>query len=266
MVNNMPTEKSMMTVKQMFDACRRYKVLYSGSGQQPLSKIRTEKKGRNEKTKNIPFDIRHRASNGMTITSKKIIEGEDEDGDIYRKVTCRIRHSNGSGKNHTVEFIFYGPGDDGSTKCAADCSCDFYLYSCEVALWHEGSARLEEPFEMRTWSNGEEYASDGPNPRAIPVICKHIYAALLAGAAKWKPRGMRIEDKRKLEAKERRRIKRQEEAKKKREIEQKKKEREKREQDKKLKEKTKPTTKKPPEIKQPKKYATPPKTKWTKKK
>jgi hypothetical protein len=280
MVELMPTEKSMMTVKQLFDACRRYKSMYSGSGQTPLSKIRENKStNKKEKVKNIPFDIRHRASTGMTITSKKIIEDEDEDGDIYRKVTCKVKHNNGSGRTHTVEFIFYGPGDEAQTKCAADCSCEFYLYSCEVALWHEGSSRLEEPFEMRIWSNGEEYSSDGPNPQAIPVICKHIYGALLAGAAKWLPRGMRIEDRRKLEAKERRRQKREEEAKKKKEIDKKKKETDRKKLEKsldkfkdknKIKKESAPKKdsgiKKPPEIKQPKKYATPPATKWTKKK
>jgi len=272
MVEFMPTEKSMMTVKQLFDACRRYKVMYSGSGQTPFSKNREGKKGKKEKTQNIPFDIRHRASTGMTITSKKIIEDEDDDGDIYRKVTCKVKHSNGSGRTHTTEFVFYGPGDDAQTKCAANCSCEFYLYSCEVALWNEGSARLEEPFEMRVWSNGEDYSEDGPNPRAIPVICKHIYGALLAGAAKWLPRGMRIEDRRKLEAREKRRLKREEEAKKKKDIDKKKKETERKKLEKsveKIKDKTKvkkgSETKKPPEIKQPKKYATPPATKWTKK-
>lgn len=294
MVTNMPTEKSMMTIKQLYDACRRYKKLYSGSGQEALptsSEKRKGQKGKTTKIKRIPFDIRYRAGTGMTITGKKVIEDEDEDGDIYRKVNCRVKHTNGgSGRTHDVEFMFYGSGTDSETKCAADCSCEFYMYSCEVALYQEGSARLEEPFEMKIWSNGEGYASDGPNPRAIPVICKHIYGALLAGAAKWKPRGMSIEDRRKLEARERRRLKRQEESNKKREADKKKRELERKKQERLLREKTKTkeikkepakdkklekgkpevkekssTTKKPPEIKQPKKYATPPTTKWTKK-
>ena len=261
----MPTEKSMMTIKDFYIACRQYKKLHSSTSPDKPSKVGKKKKEGSGKEKKEKYDIRDKARGGMRLWRKKVVEGEDDDGDIYRKVSCSASDSNGSGREHTLEMIFYGLGDDATTKAAANCSCEFYLYACEVALWHEGSARIDEPIEMRTWSNGEEYTADGPNPRAIPIICKHIYAALLAGAAKWKARGMSIEDKRKLAAKEHRKAEREKQALQKKEREERKSKRDER----KLKEtvekkiKTPPSTKKP---KEPKKYATPPTTKWNRKK
>ena len=262
----MPTEKSMMTIKDFYIACRQYKKLHSSaSPDRPSRDGKTRKEGSEKLKKKEKYDIRDKARGGMRLWRKKVVEGEDEDGDIYRKVSCSASDSNGSGREHTLEMIFYGAGDDATTKAATNCSCEFYLYACEVALWHEGSARIDEPIEMRIWSNGEEYSADGPNPQAIPIICKHIYAALLAGAAKWKARGMSIEDKRKLAVKERKKIERDEKNQQKKQREERKSKRD----DRKLKEgvekkiKTPPTTKK---IKEPKKYATPPTTKWTRKK
>jgi len=249
MVTNMPTEKSMMTISDLYRSCRNYKKLHAGSLETKTGEKRSPK-----------HDIRFKAtSGGMIIWRKKVVENEDDDGDVYRKVTCSARDNNGSGREHTLEMIFYGDGEDMNTKAAVNCSCEWFLYACEVALWHEGSARIEDPIEMRIWSNGEDYTDGGPNPSGLPIICKHIYSALRAGAAKWKARGMSIEEKKKLE------LKQKKEQEKQKKIE---KERTKRE------EKTKPKkeksskpsnerkgikeTKKPPEIKQPKKYATPP--------
>jgi len=167
----------MLTIKDLYDACARWKSLRKSAS--PIKK----KKG------DTRFDIARRARGGIRIANRRIIEDEDEDGDIYRKVTCTATDPNGSGRPNTLEMLFYGPGDDMNTRAAANCSCEFYMYACEVALMDKGSSRIEEPIEMRIWSNGDGYSADGPNPRAIPIVCKHIYAALLQGAAAWPPSG-----------------------------------------------------------------------------
>ena len=242
----MPIEKSMQTIKDFYNSCRMWRATRKG--------LATKRKGKDDR-----FDIRKKASN-ITFWRKKIIEDEDEDGDIYRKITCSARDNNGTGREHTLEMLFYGPGEDENTKAAVNCSCEFYMYACEMGLANKGSARIEEPIEMRIWSNGEWYTENGPNPKGLPIICKHVYAALMSGAAKWKPSGLSLENKRKIAQK--------------REKEEKQKERTEREKARKEKEQkrraaTKPaktekpatTTKKPPEIKKPPAIKGPPPSK-----
>ena len=262
-------EKSMLTIKDMYQACRQYKKLHT-AGTPKLKKSKKNKE--NIEEKNPRYDIRSRARSGIRLWRKKVIEDEDTDGDIYRKVTCSASDSNGSGREHTLEMLFFGPGTNANTRAAANCSCEFYLYACEVALWQEGSARLEEPIEMRIWSNGEGYTDGGPNPQAVPIICKHIYAALLSGAATWKPRGMSIENRRKMEFKEKKKAER--EQKELRRLERvKKEERHKKTKTKQMEKvkkaaekRTEKTIKKPPAPPAPKNIAKPPTTKWTRKK
>lgn len=45
------------------------------------------------------------------------------------------------------------------------CSCDFFLYSCEYALTHWGSAVIK-------YSNGEPATTT--NPGNQPILCKHL--------------------------------------------------------------------------------------------
>lgn len=47
-----------------------------------------------------------------------------------------------------------------------DCSCDFFLYYCEVALHKWGSARIKH-------SNGQHPGTT--NPGLHPMCCKHLY-------------------------------------------------------------------------------------------
>lgn len=267
----MPSEKNMMTIREMKDACRRYRSLQRG----------TLPGGRKHKNKfDFRYDVEKRAKQGLKITHKRIVEDQDDDGDVYRKISCVVSHPiilekgknvGGSGSPHELQILIYDmDGTEDNAKIAANCDCENFLYACEVALWKEGSARIEEPFEMKIWSNGEDYTDAGPNPSAVPIICKHIYAAILNGMYKWKKPELSLEDRRKLA------IKKEREEKRKAKIEKERAERvkkEKTERAKKGKERLekgkKPTTKKaepikkkPPAIKAPPK---PPPSKWKRK-
>ena len=192
----------MMTIREMKEACRRYRALQRG----------TLPGGTKHKSKNdFRYDIEKRAKQGLKITHKRIIEDQDNDGDSYRKINCVVSHSislvdgkniGGSGAPHEIQVLIYDvDGNEDNAKIAANCDCEHFLYACEVALWKEGSARIEEPFEMRTWSNGEDYTDAGPNPNSVPIICKHIYAAILNGLFKWKKPALSLEERKKLDLK-----------------------------------------------------------------
>lgn len=258
----MPT--SMLTVQDLYNACRTFKqmgktdIRLNARGKpEPLRDSRGRiKKGKDGK----PVMIRK----GLKIWSWRVKEGEDEEGDIYKVVTCKARDQ---GPTHTLEMIFYGVGNEANV--ALDCSCEYYRYWCEVALQKKGSARLEDPIEMKIWSNGGPYKYT--NLDEEPIICKHLYAALLAGAANKKARGISLEDQRKLAEKEKK--KKELEVKREKAKEKIEKSKEKTREKPKLKKEgkeipKKSTIKKPPETKkppEPKRYATPPATKWTKK-
>jgi len=236
----------MLTIKELYDACRKWKSLRG-------TNIRNNSKGKPDKD-----GVQH----GITLTEWRINESEDEEGDIYRVVTCKARDR---GPQHSLQMIFYGDGSDGTTRAAVNCSCEYFMYYCEVALEDKGSSRIEEPIEMRIWSNGEE--PNITNSTKVPIICKHLYQALYSGAAKRKPKGKSLEDKRKEALKVKEQEKREQAKEKLKEKREKEKEtKETKERETKRKETKKPATiRKPTEPAKPpstRKYAEPPKTKW----
>lgn len=54
-------------------------------------------------------------------------------------------------------------------RVRVDCSCEFFLYNSEYALWTWGAAKIQR-------SNGEPAVFK--NPGNVPLVCKHLYAAL----------------------------------------------------------------------------------------
>ena len=89
----MPIEKSMLTIRDLYMACQRYKSLRQGT--KSKKKLKTGEK-------DPRYDIAKRASTGMLVTRIKVIEEEDEDGDIYRKVTCIVKDTK------TTKSSFHG--------------------------------------------------------------------------------------------------------------------------------------------------------------
>jgi len=118
-------------------------------------------------------DIKKNSRN-VTIWDMKCEEAMDVEGDVFREVKAKAQRPEGLIRK--VSMRFYGRGE--ASKAWVQCSCEWFKYVCEVSLWKEKSSDIK-------YSNGAD--PDTTNPRQIPVICKHIFAALRAGALEKKP-------------------------------------------------------------------------------
>lgn len=112
-------------------------------------------------------------ANSVSVRITSVREDEDEQGDKYKlvKSTCVADTS----PRYVVMQIY---GDGPKAHIWASCTCEWWLYHCEVAVERKGSTGVIH-------SNGE--LPKVTNPRMIPSICKHIAASLLKGALKVKP-------------------------------------------------------------------------------
>lgn len=54
-------------------------------------------------------------------------------------------------------------------RVLVDCSCEFFMYFCEYALWTHGAARIKR-------CNGQPAVVR--NPMNAPLVCKHLVAVL----------------------------------------------------------------------------------------
>lgn len=109
----------------------------------------------------------------------KVVEAMDVEGDVFRDVVVKARSKRDTKRNiygpvRKVEMRFYGD-DQTTTKAWVSCSCEYFLYTAEVALYNKDSSDIR-------YSNGAD--PNIRNPQQIPIICKHIYAALKSGAVK----------------------------------------------------------------------------------
>lgn len=59
---------------------------------------------------------------------------------------------------------------DKGVRVKVQCTCEFFLFSCEYALYKQGAADIH-------FSNGKR--PNIRNPHRIPFVCKHLYRALL---------------------------------------------------------------------------------------
>jgi len=101
-------------------------------------------------------------------------EVEDDDGDLYREIKA-IGHGNTIPREITLRLY----GKRGPESLAwVSCTCEWFLYHCEVALWAKRSSDIE-------YSNG--FKPEITNPRMVPLVCKHIAAAFMQGAANMVP-------------------------------------------------------------------------------
>lgn len=118
-----------------------------------------------------PNVMRKTRSVSVRITSVR--EDEDEQKDKYKlvKATCV-----GDTSPRYVVLQLYGDGL--KSHCWATCTCEWWLYHCEVAVDRKGSSSVIH-------SNGAPPKIT--NPKMVPSLCKHIAAALLKGGLKIKP-------------------------------------------------------------------------------
>ena len=60
-------------------------------------------------------------------------------------------------------------GDIRKGNVKVSCSCEWFMYNCEVALHSKGAADI-------IYSNGEEPTET--NPRKLPYVCAHLFYVL----------------------------------------------------------------------------------------
>jgi hypothetical protein len=126
----------------------------------------------------VGTDIENNAKQVM-LFDWKVVEAMDVDGDTFRDVTVKARSKRDTGKNkygpvHIVEFRLYGD-DNFTTKAWVSCSCPYFKFTAEVSLYKKDSSDI-------IFSNGAD--PNIKNPRQIPIVCKHILAAIRAGVVK----------------------------------------------------------------------------------
>ncbi len=110
----------------------------------------------------------------VRVQFRKVEAGKDSNGE-FREVIAICK---GSSIPRQVTVRFYGPKDL-SVKTWISCTCEYFLYVCEVALDKKGSSDI-------IYSNGDD--PQVTNPRKTPRTCKHCVAVILNGAFELEPK------------------------------------------------------------------------------
>lgn len=105
-------------------------------------------------------------SNGDEVVIKALRASTTKGGLPGIRAKCQTVRS----KNRQVYDTFFVGKQAGipvsqQKHVLASCSCDFFLYYCEVALHHWGSANIK-------FSNGAH--PEVTNPGLHPLLCKHL--------------------------------------------------------------------------------------------
>lgn len=139
-------------------------------------------------------------ANNVSIAFNKAKYGKDPRG-YYRSITCAARTNESGKRTKKLEFRFYYPKpmakkdqfipeplrDKGTpyigpkkepqmtleSKVWVSCSCEWFLFVCEVADAESDNATVR-------YSNG--MFPKITNPQGIGTVCKHIISALRKGA------------------------------------------------------------------------------------
>jgi hypothetical protein len=139
-------------------------------------------------------------SNEVSVSFNRPKAGKDARG-YYRSLTCSARTNKPGKKTKRMEIRFYWPkgrskddqyippefikpGDaywgpkeppkfDLDTPCWVSCSCEWFLFVCEVADAESDNATIR-------YSNGKFPVET--NPRGIGTLCKHLISAIRKGA------------------------------------------------------------------------------------
>lgn len=144
---------------------------------------------------------------------KKVKYGKDFRG-YYKAVKGRALSAGAGKKWKNLEFRFYYPAKRShkdqyipvslrpqnymgpeeapqfthDTKVFVFCTCEWFLFACEVADEATDNSQLNymrrsfmSGNKRITQNNGQGYTPDGPNPSGVPHLCKHLIAALIEG-------------------------------------------------------------------------------------
>lgn len=109
----------------------------------------------------------------------------DEDGDKYIEVVA-----NAKGDTVTRKVVIRMWGGRTNPWVWVSCTCEWWLYVCEVAMVENGNSDLGFARDRYT---PDALESDGShpvqtNPSMVPCACKHIIAAFKNGASSLRPK------------------------------------------------------------------------------
>ena len=106
----------------------------------------------------------------VTISKLAVTSEVDDDGDEFRKV---VGICQGETIPRRIEYHFYGTRNKNGYIWVT-CTCEYWLYHCEVATSKKGSAEIIH-------SNGANPKIT--NPRNMPALCKHLLKGLMDGVS-----------------------------------------------------------------------------------
>jgi len=110
----------------------------------------------------------------VVVFYTSIKEWKDTEGRKVKTIKARATdRAAGSGRPQYLEIDYYGRGK--GARVWVTCTCEYFLYNCEVALWSDESSSVR-------WSNGKD--PNITNPSKAPRACKHLLNALAFGADK----------------------------------------------------------------------------------
>ena len=124
-----------------------------------------------------PRPVRLRAKNPRFRKRRDRVETKE--GKTYRSLflNCSLQNEDSTGTSYDLIIRNYSypqrPKDfyfTPASKLWVHCSCPYFLYYVEVALTLQGSSSIYD-------SNGNMPRIN--NPKVVPYVCKHLFAALL---------------------------------------------------------------------------------------
>jgi hypothetical protein len=110
-------------------------------------------------------------SSGEDIIIKKYKDAKTKKGAIAFTGVC-VDGNKRPATPHKFEIIGTDPGQPYMSKqkrIKVSCSCEFFMYRCEYALWTWGAANIK-------YSNG--MPAKVTNPSNFPLVCKHIQSVM----------------------------------------------------------------------------------------
>lgn len=118
-----------------------------------------------ELIQNTPLDVRRRANRCIARLAVKPMDRGSKAVASYVS-SCPVT---GSALDHTCTIHWYSVGAHSTdAQVWLTCSCAYFLYYLEVALARYGNTSI---------INSDGSAPVEKNPRQVPYLCKHLFAA-----------------------------------------------------------------------------------------